>query len=322
MAGWMLYVHALTPIHSGTGAAAGVVDLPVARERTTTWPYLPGSSLKGVLRDAAEFNAAAQEDQAKRQEAEQTNRLIFGPDTDHADEGAGAVWFADAHLLCLPVRSFRGTFAWVTCRLALERWRRDLVALGANMEVTLPAVPPDGSVRLGKRGTIDYEDEERDEHNRPRRDAQNQPIKVTRIALEDLDFAVEPPVAGDAATLAVATVIADALFPATDWWRDHFVDRLALIDDDTFGQLARTATEVVARIRLDPASKTVATGALWYEEAVPAEAIFTAPIGVAPRQRDEAPRIETALTALAAAPGLQIGGHAGVGRGLVRLRLI
>ena len=47
----LLFLHAQTAIHPGSGTALGVVDLPVQRERHTQWPVIPGSSLKGVLRD-------------------------------------------------------------------------------------------------------------------------------------------------------------------------------------------------------------------------------------------------------------------------------
>ena len=46
----VLYIHALTSLHPGSGTALGVVDLPVQRERHTQWPTIPGSALKGVLR--------------------------------------------------------------------------------------------------------------------------------------------------------------------------------------------------------------------------------------------------------------------------------
>lgn len=48
----LMFIHALTGLHPGSGTALGVVDLPVQRERHTQWPTIPGSALKGVLRDA------------------------------------------------------------------------------------------------------------------------------------------------------------------------------------------------------------------------------------------------------------------------------
>jgi len=66
----LLFVHALSPLHAGTGQGSGVIDLPIAREKATGLPFVPGSSLKGVLRDAC-----PKEWQTK----------IFGPDTGNAE---------------------------------------------------------------------------------------------------------------------------------------------------------------------------------------------------------------------------------------------
>ncbi|WNZ62075.1 type III-B CRISPR module-associated Cmr3 family protein [Myxococcus sp. MxC21-1] len=44
-------LHALSPLHVGTGQSVGVIDLPLARLKATGIPFVPGSSLKGVLRE-------------------------------------------------------------------------------------------------------------------------------------------------------------------------------------------------------------------------------------------------------------------------------
>jgi CRISPR-associated protein Cmr4 len=44
-------IHALSPLHAGTGHSAGVIDLPIARMAATDIPFAPGSGIKGVLRD-------------------------------------------------------------------------------------------------------------------------------------------------------------------------------------------------------------------------------------------------------------------------------
>jgi CRISPR-associated protein Cmr4 len=117
-------LHALSPLHAGTGHAADVVDLPTARMKATGIPFVPGSSIKGVLRDA---RRAAAEGKDPRLEA------VFGPPPTNASDHAGALVVGDARLLALPVRSFRGTFTWTTSPLLLALARRDLE--------TAPAVP-------------------------------------------------------------------------------------------------------------------------------------------------------------------------------------
>jgi len=55
----MMYLHAISPVHTGTGQAVDVIDLPVAREATTNWPYVPGSSIRGVLRTLCRLDGGA-----------------------------------------------------------------------------------------------------------------------------------------------------------------------------------------------------------------------------------------------------------------------
>lgn len=90
-----------TPLHVGCGSAVGVVDLPVLRERATGFPTVPGSALKGVLRDL--FDAKAQDE-------------LFG-----RQDGRGKILVGEARLAAFPVRSAQGGFAWLTSPLALGR---------------------------------------------------------------------------------------------------------------------------------------------------------------------------------------------------------
>src|SRR6266571_8926778 len=115
MTAQLTFVHALSPLHAGIGQGAGVIDLPMAREKATGLPFLPGSSLKGALR-------ALCVDQAMRTK-------LFGPDTAGSDPNsdyASAIQFSDQRLLLLPIRSLAGTFAWVTSPYVLRRLVRDL----------------------------------------------------------------------------------------------------------------------------------------------------------------------------------------------------
>ena len=49
----IFHLHALSALHVGTGQSIGAIDLPIARSRATNLPLVPGSALKGVLRDEA-----------------------------------------------------------------------------------------------------------------------------------------------------------------------------------------------------------------------------------------------------------------------------
>jgi CRISPR-associated protein Cmr4 len=114
----MLGFLAEAAIHCGAGRSAGIIDLPIAREAATDYPFIAGSSLKGALKDRAE--RLGRNDVAE----------IFGK-PDHT----GRLLVSDARLILLPVRSLNGAYRWVTCPLALERYGRDLARcrLPANM---------------------------------------------------------------------------------------------------------------------------------------------------------------------------------------------
>ncbi len=283
----MLYLHALSPVHTGTGQGIGYIDQPVAREKITGWPIIPGSSVKGVLRAHGTEKDGAMA------------KIVFGPDTDKASDHAGAVWFPDAHLIALPVRSLYGSFAWITCPLALQRWQRDRKGAGDTAFAVAPIALPAGnlSALVAPGNAL----------------AQN-----GSIYLEDYDLAATE----DDRVGTLANALADEVFEEDDW-KKLFSNRLEIVSDFVFQQFATTSLDVLARIRLNEKTKTVAQGGLWYEEAIPAESIFAAPLLVGEVKLQEVHGVDEAslwthLHALLDDQMLQIGGNASVGRGLVR----
>lgn len=148
----------------------------------------------------------------------------------------------------------------------------------------------------------------------------------SRVVLEDLCF--EPVATPSTELERYAATLGQGLFPGNEPTdvaaRQALTDRICLIHDDTMAYLLESATEVMARVRLDNDKKTVAKGALWYEEALPAESILVG-LALASRvKRDGATyEAETLLEALEkTAVGLvQLGGKATVGRGLCRVLL-
>lgn len=267
-------LHALSPLHAGTGHTPDIIDLPTARMKATGIPFLPGSSIKGVLRDA------------RRATDREKTEAVFGPSDDPAAH-AGALVVGDARLLALPVRSFRGTFAWVTSPLLLTLAKRDL----EEPSLTVPTINGRG-VRLAQ-GTICV-------HN-------------DRLYLEDLDLA--------AAVAAEATAWAQRLAPLAFPGDDIFTKRFAIIDDDTMAFLWETATQVDARVRLDERTRTVAKGALWLEESLPPETLL---IGLLAAERSRRRDIkmtpdEVLGFALSGEEVHQLGGKATTGRGRCRI---
>ncbi|MBI5962259.1 MAG: type III-B CRISPR module RAMP protein Cmr4 [Chloroflexi bacterium] len=280
----LMLVHVLSSLHAGTGQDGGIIDQPIAREKTTGTPFLPGSSIKGVLRDACP-------------DAD-TCLKVFGPKTDKADEYAGSVHFTDGRLLLLPVRSLNGVFAWVTSPFILRRFLRDLEIAKQNWEVAIP-VCEDHQCRTASSDNISSQQE-----------------NDNQVILEDLPLTKLPSPEVDAWALKLGA----ALFPDdANNWQQMLATHLCIVSDNIFGFILETATEVTARIRLDD-TKTVARGALWYEETLPAETVLAGLITASPvaATKDE---VFDAIRPLTTVP-VQFGGNATVGRGLCKLHLL
>jgi len=304
----LLFVHALSPLHAGTGQGVGVIDLPIAREKATGLPYLPGSSVKGTLRDSDVLDWV-------------THLALFGPDTNNAADNAGSAQFSDQRLLLLPVRSLAGTFAWVTSPYVLRRFARDAVDTGAgDLPKDVPVVP---------RGQGDTEYQQC-------LVAHGSQLKIAgqTVALEDLDLSATEDSRSEGDVTRWARWIAGRLFPgqADEPWRDMLVQRFCVVHGDLLSYLLTTTTEVVARVKLNDDTKTVdtKTGALWYEEALPAETVLAGlvvatPVGAKIPGQSSPKRLADAeiFKAISDLTGkaLQFGGKATVGRGLCRVRI-
>lgn len=282
-----LYVlHALSPLHAGTGQGVGLIDLPIARERTTEHPLLPGSSVKGVLRAASQAVSP-----------DKTNDF-FGSERA-ADATASMIRISDARVFAFPVRSDKGTFAWVTCPYILLRLRRDAGdACGFGVK-DVQAVA-DGAALVN---------------------AVNDVVDGNSITLDGLPFTK-----GTSRVDGLIQALAALAFSGTDdtsrAWNGFFTRRLVVVSDDSFTWFVNHATDVRAHIRIDPNTGTVARGALWYEETLPPETILVGTVQVGATRRDQRPEDAlAALVAIAANP-VQLGGNATTGAGQVRLSIL
>lgn len=290
-------LHALSPLHAGTGQAVGVIDLPIVRMRSTGIPIVPGSSVKGVLRDAHKTD-----DRTLPEADRQALLAVFGPDTEGAAEHAGALVAGDARLLALPVRSFKGTFAWVSSPLLLDLARRDLDGI--------PGVPG-ALAAMSKRGAgVPAVEGEHGSLNVHRKG------KDTTVFLEDLDFSA----VASAGVQAWATFLAPYVAPAGQTLL--FARRFVVVDDESMTFLWETATQVDTRVRIAEGTRTVAQGALWTEESLPPETLMIGLLAAEKARRPQGPPLDEAAVlrrALPAEKTLQFGGKATVGRGRCRM---
>jgi len=306
------WLHTLSPTHVGIGRGIGYIDLPIDRDGVTGWPIIRASGVKGVLADHFGLklipNPGSENNKLKdRRKLETTEgkllKAAFGIAGENNDSNSGALLPTDAKLVCLPVRSFKGTFAWATSKMCLQMLHRTLKLAGANPPDAIFKSLPDDTARIvdGSEICVDI---------RPQ-------TSGYKVFLEDLDFHAQScPTASDWADLIATTVFAEDTA-----WQDHFKKRFVVLPDSAFDFLCETGTEVNTRVRIDPEMKTVAKGALWTEESLPAESIL---MGIIHCDRvfgstgeDITPErllkdfTKSELT-------LQIGGKATVGRGQVR----
>lgn len=281
----LYWLHTLSPTHAGIGRGVGYIDLPIDRDGVTGWPILRGSGFKGVWRDWAV------------QSSFPNIELAFGrADKDGEAANSGALIPTDARLVCLPVRSFRGTFAWATSPLCLQMLRRTLSLAKFTGVPVAPATLDEGKAHHTTTSAL---------------------VEGNSIYLEDLDFAAQK---CDTAT-AWAKLIAENVFADDPAWQEQFKKRFVVLTDSAFDFLCETGTEVHTRVKIKDETKTVDGSALWTEESLPAETIL---LGLIQCDRifgrngeDITP--QGLLDRFAKAPlTLQMGGKATVGRGQVR----
>lgn len=262
-------IYTLTPTHCGTGQTSGAVDLPIARERYTGLPVLPSSSLKGSARAALDPRDAT--------ERKRDWTKLFGPELDmNANETlyAGELTFGEGQLVAFPVRSLNAPFLHVTSPLLIERLQRNLAAFGITgplAEATIERPPVDGAI-VG-----------------------DDALAAETLVLEDLVFERSAVRARPAvATLGGAL---GALLPHTDGHtRERLGKGLVIVSDRVLIDLVTRTTPVQARVQLTSAKTTdkvkvkklgedgkvaeeTESGNLWYEETLPADALFVAFIG-------------------------------------------
>ncbi len=281
----LFYLHAVSALHCGNGQSAGVIDLPIARERATNLPLVPGSSLRGVLRE--EFASKGGEDDRKLEKS------LFGPRSGSDEAHAGALAIGDAHLLLLPIRALAGIVAYATCPFILRNFSKDAgYPKLAGSDVAIP-VPKDTEAIHTKSSV-----------NR----------LLDKIVLEDLDLVARQESGAD----SWADAIAKSVFPDDTDAQTDLVQRFLILPDSVFVFLSETATEVRARIAIDEKTGTVKKGALWYEENLPAESVLWGIYALSDARVKDGLKADDLAAKIPASLLLQLGGKAGIGRGLTR----
>lgn len=246
----------LTSLHIGAGQGLGHVDLPIVREAHTNFPYIPGTSLKGALRNL-EINQVARARGEKLSQVEERltkNKFdqkeedilrlakIFGVAGEGAEEGkevgAGKVLFSDAFIVLFPVKSAKGIFSLTTCPYVINRFF-ELLGIDQRVEDV-----PEGKVKVL---STKY----------------HRNLINNKLLLEEFVFEAEESEELKKFVELVGTFVGE-----------ENKRRIVCVNDTDFMDFVSNYTEVQTHIKIDLDTGTVKEGALWTEEYVPAESVF------------------------------------------------
>jgi CRISPR-associated protein Cmr4 len=272
----------------GSGQSVSFVDNVVQRERHTSYPTLWSSGIKGVVRELA-YRHWNDKDKVN---------VIFGPE-DGSDQYASCISITDAKILLFPVRSVKGTFAWITCPFVLKRLVENLKSIGKNLHVEIPSID-DKKVVVG----------------------QNSVLKIdgNQVAFEEFVFDVDSQNSHN---------VAEEIFhliPQTEFDKNFFKNHFAIVSDDVFKDFVNYAVEIRTRIRIDQATGTVKEGALFSEELIPSESVFYSLVFISEPYTDTS-NLNSANDVLREVNSLfsnnsilQLGGDETLGKGFVKLK--
>lgn len=286
---FLLTYYALTPIHMGAGSSASYIDLPVQRERHTSFPMMAGSGIKGVFRSYAQ-----------RKVDENNNRImndnevntIFGP--EDGSQGSSCISFTDAKILFYPVRSVKGVFAWITCPLVLKRFKEELQSVGKQVNSNMPLINNDTDIIVSNDSELK--------------------IDNNKVGLEEFVFNIQ-----NNSNFNNAFSIINRFLPQIET-RDNFQKKLAIVSDNVFTDLVNYAVEVRTRIKIDQITGTAQTGALFTIEMVPSEAIFYSLVLMDKKDNlDVSDKILQLFSNNETV--LQFGGDETIGLGLIKVRI-
>jgi CRISPR-associated protein Cmr4 len=244
-----LFIFTRTPLHVGAGASVGAIDQPVQRERHTGFPIIPASSLKGSFADHWNDSLAKEEtngdQKAKRVRVTKADTIteaawLFGSDNDKR-AFAGSLLFSEARVLTFPIRSAKGSYAWITCPLMLQRAARDGV-----LSSTIPLEPEDNQAIFKTDGYLALAD--------------------SKVVLEEYCFS-QTGTYPDTLAAELAGLIDDELFKS-------ITDRLVILSNGMMSHFVSTTCEIAQHVRISDETGTAEEGGLFNQENVPSETLF------------------------------------------------
>lgn len=278
-----------TPLHIGAGGSVGAIDQPIQRERHTGFPFVSASALKGgfvdfFLESQPILDANGQPTGKRRLSRSTSGRWLFGPEPGEDDHFAGALQFGDARLLAFPVRSAKGSFAWITCPLILRRAAREGVIPRALVG-TLQEVEDDKALFLtgdaASQVCLTRKQKQKIQENG--REVEKEEI-IHEVVLEEYTFRnsgglpdlTTPTTPPTTQNLGQALAL---LFADDEVWRE-IAPRLVVLSDGMMSFFAQNACEIAQHVRISDETGTAEHGGLFNQENVPSETLFYSMLNV------------------------------------------
>lgn len=317
----VFFMNCETALHAGAGEGSGGIDNPIQREKTTQFPKIESSGVKGAIKDAYRLMLKTQAPANSLDKDE--FKLVFGND-DNGDQHS-AIAFDDAKILLFPVRSAKGVFSWITSARALYRFQLDLS-------------------RLGDFENIQFIDLKNDLKNNEIQVFSNSLLNDKKQAIfeeylfQKTDDRVPKITVGKAqsaeatnTTHSISKFLADIVYPINEnpYWNMLLSNQLAIVSDEMFRNIVLLHTEVRTRNKINPETGTADGGKLFVDEHVPTNALFYTICGIMDPYIK--PMTTTSLNATKITDKMepfwsnriiQLGGNYTIGKGLLRLQNI
>lgn len=284
----ILYLFTRTPLHVGAGASVGAIDQPIQRERHTGFPIIPATGQKGSFADQwpdlvedkgkpARVKILRDKDQQPIKDKDGNNQFdgdpaqaawLFGSDTTDISF-AGSLIFSEARVLAFPIRSAKGSYAWITCPLMLQRAARDGV-FGPERIRDEHGAEKDNAIRKAAQDFKEPPDDEAVFQRLDAKDTNRGKLDLGgQIVLEEYCFKGSTTTYPSDLSKAVSELISDDLFKTA-------ADRLVILSNGMMSHFATTACEIAQHVRISDETGTADPGGLFNQENVPADTLFYA----------------------------------------------
>jgi CRISPR-associated protein Cmr4 len=347
-----------TPLHAGSGDSLGVVDLPIQRERHTSFPKIEGSSLKGAIRQAFEslsnpdkenkiykLSDKGSGDKLKKWSDELdikwTKKVKNAADNSEPlkeaqkdrDENTLTKYQEAINLTFGPENAgnegYAGALGFTDARLLLFPVKS---MKGVFAWITCPKVLQQFKKDLNLTNNKYV-------HELPKELTAPEGCRIfvkdksdRKIVLEEYTFSIDADNA-DGPCSSLARWLSEVV-TSENFWVDKMKKDIIVLSDDDFTDFVNLSTEVITRTKIKNETGTVEPGALFTEEYLPAESVLYSLVLASPifKEKDGEKGIfqkvngksEEELVMDFFKNGLpdviQIGGNATLGKGLVRTK--